>query len=300
MRGHVHDAPMALDGIVFDLDGTLVDTNAVHVEAWRRVFEDHGYKIAPDRIFQEVGKGGDNLVIDLLGKEADQKDGESLREAHPDMFGKLARKQGLKVFPRVQDLFAELKRRGLKLPFETISRADRMMKEEVLETLAEMGCYRIWIGAESGSQRILDSMQRGVTVEQVEWATRAAQRHGIEVGMFLMWGYDGEELDDIEATVEQVKKWNPNVFLTTVAYPIKNTPYFTRIADRAVLTKEWSTATDRDFAIRGRHSREYYQHADKWLRNEVAACRLEQDDPAQAAARRADGLAGDRAAGDCR
>jgi radical SAM superfamily enzyme YgiQ (UPF0313 family) len=118
----------------------------------------------------------------------------------------------------------ELKRRGLRLPFETISRADRMMKEEVLETLAEMGCYRIWIGAESGSQRILDGMQRAVTVEQVEWATKAAQRHGIQVGMFLMWGYDGEELEDIEATVEQVKKWNPDVFLTTVAYPIKNTP----------------------------------------------------------------------------
>ena len=164
-----------------------------------------------------------------------------------------------------------------------------MMKEEVLETLAEMGCYRIWIGAESGSQRVLDAMQRGVKVEQVEWATKAAQRHGIEVGMFLMWGYDGEELADIEATVEQVKKWNPDVFLTTVAYPIKNTPFFEKVADRAVLTKEWSAATDRDFVIKGRHSRAYYGHADKWLRSEVEAFRLEQVNPAEAAARRAEG-----------
>ena len=186
---------------------------------------------------------------------------------------------------------AELKRRGLKLPFETISRADRMMKEEVLETLAEMGCYRIWIGAESGSQRVLDAMQRGVTVEQVEWATRAAQRHGIEVGMFLMWGYDGEELEDIEATVEQVKKWNPDVFLTTVSYPIKNTPYFNKVADQAVLTREWSDATDRDYLIKGRHSRGYYKLADALLRGEVAAHRLERDDPAAAAARRAEALA---------
>lgn len=183
----------------------------------------------------------------------------------------------------------ELKRRGLRLPFETISRADRMMKEEVLETLAEMGCYRIWIGAESGSQRILDAMQRGVKVEQVEWATKAAQRHGIQVGMFLMWGYDGEELEDIEATIEQLKRWNPDLFLTTVAYPIKNTPYFQTVADRAVMSKEWSTGTDRDFAIRGRHSRRYYQHADRWLRNEVAAFRLESNDPVEAAARRAEG-----------
>ena len=179
---------------------------------------------------------------------------------------------------------AELKRRGLRLPFETISRADRMMKDEVLETLAEMGCYRIWIGAESGSQRVLDAMRRGVKVEQVEWATKAAQRHGIEVGMFLMWGYDGEELEDIEATVEQVKKWNPDVFLTTVAYPIKNTPYFDKVADRAILTRDWSTATDRDYAIEGRHSRAYYKHADNLLRHEVAAFRLERDDPTEAAA----------------
>ena len=185
---------------------------------------------------------------------------------------------------------AELKRRGLKLPFETISRADRMMKEEVLETLAEMGCYRIWIGAESGSQRVLDAMQRGVTVEQVEWATRAAQRHGIAVGMFLMWGYEGEELEDIEATIDQLKKWNPDVFLTTVAYPIKNTPYYGNVADRAVLTKEWSTATDRDFVIKGRHSRAYYKHADVWLRSEMAALRLGQQNPTEAAGHRTEAL----------
>ena len=66
----------------------------------------------------------------------------------------------------------ELKRRAIRLPFETISRADRMMKEEVLETLAKMGCYRIWIGSESGSQSVLDAMQRGVTVEQVNGRRR--------------------------------------------------------------------------------------------------------------------------------
>src|SRR5687767_3362951 len=64
--------PMALDGIVLDLDGTLVDTNGTHVEAWRRVLADHGYVIAPDRIFDEVGKGGDKLVPSLLGRAADR------------------------------------------------------------------------------------------------------------------------------------------------------------------------------------------------------------------------------------
>jgi anaerobic magnesium-protoporphyrin IX monomethyl ester cyclase len=181
---------------------------------------------------------------------------------------------------------AELKKRGIKVPFETISRADRMMKDEVLATLASMGCYRIWIGSESGSQRILDSMQRGVKVEQVQWAAQAAKRHGIQVGMFLMWGYDGERLEDIEATIDHVKQCSPDVHLTTVAYPIKNTAYFKKTSDLVVLERDWAESTDRDYKIRGRHSRRYYKFADQWLNNEVAAASIEHQDAAGAALKR--------------
>ncbi|HKC23193.1 MAG TPA: radical SAM protein [Thermoanaerobaculia bacterium] len=184
------------------------------------------------------------------------------------------------------DFAAELKRRGIRLPFETISRADRLMSDDVMRTLKELGCYRIWIGSESGSQRILDAMERGVTVEQVQWATKAAQRHGIEVGMFLMWGYDGEELTDIEATIEHVKAANPDIFFTTVAYPIKKTGYFEKVAPEIVLDRDWSSATDRDYKVKGRHSRAYYRFADQWLRNDVAAYRLEASDPAAAVEKR--------------
>lgn len=173
----------------------------------------------------------------------------------------------------------ELKRRNLHLPFETISRADRMMKEEVMKTLADMGCYRIWIGSESGSQRILDAMERGVKVEQVQWATKTAQRYGIKVGMFLMWGYEGETMDDIAATVDHVKKANPDVFFTTVAYPITNTKFYDVVADRLVRPKNWAATTDRDYGITSQKSRAYYKLADQWLFNEVAAERMQTSDP---------------------
>jgi radical SAM superfamily enzyme YgiQ (UPF0313 family) len=182
----------------------------------------------------------------------------------------------------------ELKRRGIRIPFETITRADRMLKDEVAATLAEMGCYRIWIGSESGSQRILDSMQRGVTTEQVQVASRLAQKHGIQVGMFLMWGYEGETEEDIAATVEHVKTVNPDIFFTTVAYPIKNTPYFQDVADRAVLDTDWEEVTDRDYKLRGRHSRRYYKFADRWLRSEVEAERLRLHDASGADVRLAE------------
>ncbi|HVM93432.1 MAG TPA: radical SAM protein [Terriglobales bacterium] len=178
---------------------------------------------------------------------------------------------------------SELKRRGLKLPFECISRADRL-SPQVAETLAEMGCFRVWIGSESGSQRILDAMERGVTVEQVQNAVTLCRSHGIQTGMFLMWGYEGEELSDIEATVDHVKKTDPDIFFTTVSYPIKGTPYFSEVANRVESLKVWSDTSDRDFRIRNRHSRQFYRFADKLLRSSVELHRLERKSDADAAA----------------
>ena len=168
---------------------------------------------------------------------------------------------------------AEIKQRGLKLPFECISRADRL-NPKVVETLAEMGCFRVWIGSESGSQRILDAMERGVTVEEVQTGVALCRSAGIQTGMFLMWGYEGEELSDIEATVEHVKKTDPDIFFTTVAYPIKGTPYFSEVADRVENLQRWKESSDREFRIRNRHSRQFYKFADKLLRSEVELKRL--------------------------
>jgi anaerobic magnesium-protoporphyrin IX monomethyl ester cyclase len=163
---------------------------------------------------------------------------------------------------------AELTRRGIKLPFECISRADRL-NPKVVETLAAMGCFRVWIGSESGSQRILDAMERGVTVEQVQAAVALCKSHGIQTGMFLMWGYEGEELDDVEATIQHVKKTDPDVFFTTVAYPIKGTPFFTEVAERIESLTPWRQGSDRDVRLRGRRSRRFYGFADQLLRGEV-------------------------------
>lgn len=191
---------------------------------------------------------------------------------------------------------AELKRRGIRLPFECISRADRL-DARVVDTLAEMGCFRVWIGSESGSQRILDAMERGVTVKQVNDAVALCRSAGIESGMFLMWGYEGEDLTDIEATIDHVKRSNPDIFFTTVAYPIKGTPFFADVADRVEMQKAWREGSDRDFRIRNRHSRQFYRFADKLLRSEVELNRLglkENVDSASLAALR-DGIAEARA-----
>jgi radical SAM superfamily enzyme YgiQ (UPF0313 family) len=177
----------------------------------------------------------------------------------------------------------ELKRRSLKLPFECISRADRLTPK-VTETLAEMGCFRVWIGSESGSQRILDAMERGVTVEQVQNAVAFCRANEIQTGMFLMWGYQGEELSDIEATIQHVKKTDPDIFFTTVAYPIKGTPYFSEVDGRVESSKPWHLGSDRELRIRGRRSRRYYSFADQLLRSEVDLDRLRRKSACDASA----------------
>jgi radical SAM superfamily enzyme YgiQ (UPF0313 family) len=164
---------------------------------------------------------------------------------------------------------AELERRGLRLPFETISREDRL-NEEIVQTLARMGCYRLWIGAESGSQKILDSMKRRTNADRVRAMVHLLQKYGIEVGMFIMLGYDGEDRADLQATVDHLKEAGPDTFLTTVAYPIKGTPYYASVADKVIARRDWEQGSDRDYTVAGRHSPRYYSFATRWMVSEVA------------------------------
>jgi radical SAM superfamily enzyme YgiQ (UPF0313 family) len=157
----------------------------------------------------------------------------------------------------------------VRIPFECISRADRL-DEQVVAAMAEMGCYRVWNGSESGSQRVLDAMQRKVKVEDVQAKTHLLQRYGIQAGMFIMLGYDGEDISDIDATVAHLKISNPDIFLTTVAYPIKGTPYYAEVESRVLSDKAWTERSDRDLTVAGRYSRRFYSFATRYMVNEVA------------------------------
>lgn len=153
------------------------------------------------------------------------------------------------------------------------------MNEDVVRTLQEMGCFRMWIGSESGSQRLLDQMKRGVKAEQVQAMTRLAKRHGIETGMFLMWGFEDENENDIAATIAHVKKANPDLVLTTVSYPIKGTEYYNRMAEQNVIVAsgKWQKSNDRDYRIRGRHSKRYYDYVNRRMYSELALQRLQEN-----------------------
>ena len=121
---------MALGGMIFDLDGTIVDSNGLHVEAFQKAFAACGYKVGRDRIFVEVGKGGDQLVPSVIGKELDRVDGDAIRAAHPKEYAKLVRERGLRVFPGARELVAEVRRRGLRTVLATSSGEEHLRATE--------------------------------------------------------------------------------------------------------------------------------------------------------------------------
>jgi anaerobic magnesium-protoporphyrin IX monomethyl ester cyclase len=156
----------------------------------------------------------------------------------------------------------------LKVKFECISRADRMNKE-VISLLKRAGCFRVWIGAESGSQKIIDAMDRRVSVEQVREMIIETRNQGIEAGTFIMLGYPGETEEDIEETINHLKISNPDYFTITVAYPIKGTSLYNEIESKKITEPEWHLSTDRDIDFKRTYPRKYYDYAVRYVISEV-------------------------------
>lgn len=163
----------------------------------------------------------------------------------------------------------------IHLPFECISRADKL-DEEMVMLLRDLGCFRIWFGAESGSQKVLDAMSRGVSREEVARATRWCQQHGLQAGYFVMFGYPGEEIDDIYQTIEFVRRQQPDIYLTTVAYPLRGTTLYDEVQDRIIYHQDWENHLQRELEIRDRFSRPLYQFAIKKLASDFRRQQLQQ------------------------
>jgi HAD superfamily hydrolase (TIGR01549 family) len=112
---------MTLRGIIFDIDGTLVDTNPAHVEAWRRAFQQLGYDVPVPRIVVEIGKGGDLLVPSVLGEAVESRDGETLRKIQKKEFLAIAERERFRVFPCVPELFQALREQKVRTALATSS-----------------------------------------------------------------------------------------------------------------------------------------------------------------------------------
>lgn len=167
----------------------------------------------------------------------------------------------------------QVRERDARIPYECITRADRL-DERTADLLAESGAFRVWIGAESGSQRILDAMDRRVSVEQVQRTIELCRERGIETGTFIMLGYPGETEEDIIRTIEHLKTASPDLFTVTVAYPITGTPFHEQVRQEIVEAAPWEMSSDRELRYNRPYSDAYYRHALRRMVHEVELHKL--------------------------
>jgi len=166
----------------------------------------------------------------------------------------------------IAELHTEFAENNLVIPFEIISRAERL-NDTILQQLKEMGCFRIWIGAESGSQKIIERMDRRVSLETVQQMIQRTQVLGMEAGTFIMVGYPGEEHADILETMHHIEACNPNLLTITKAYPIKGTGLYAEVEADFTTQLPWETSTDREIQFRLPYSDQYYNYAIRFLVN---------------------------------
>jgi len=147
---------------------------------------------------------------------------------------------------------------GAVVPFKCLMRAD-LVDERVAPALRAAGCRTVWIGAESGSQSVLDAMDKGLRVEQIERATRLLHAEGIEVGFFLQFGYPGESREDIRKTIAMVRRCRPDDIGISVSYPLPGTKFYERVRAELSAKQNWDDSADLAMMYRGPYSTGFYR-----------------------------------------
>ncbi len=176
---------------------------------------------------------------------------------HPDHIWFADDILGLK--PGWIEKFATLvKESDARVSFKCLQRAD-LVSEKIAAALAQAGCKTVWLGAESGSQKILDAMDKGDQVDDIYRATQRLQEHGIEVGFFLQFGYPGEGWDDIQMTLRMVRECMPDDIGISVSYPLPGTKFFERVKIQLGEKQNWTDSQDLAMLYRGPYPTEFYR-----------------------------------------
>jgi radical SAM superfamily enzyme YgiQ (UPF0313 family) len=132
----------------------------------------------------------------------------------------------------------------------------------------------VWMGAESGSQRVLDAMEKGIRVEQIRQAADELQRHGIDVGLFLQFGYPGEQWEDVEATLRLVHDIAPQDIGVSVSYPLPGTKFYERVRADLGEKQNWFDSDDLAMMYRGTYEPEFYRELHHVVHHDFRARRI--------------------------
>jgi anaerobic magnesium-protoporphyrin IX monomethyl ester cyclase len=170
----------------------------------------------------------------------------------------------------VEDFAALVNERRTRVPFRCLMRADQV-NPSVAESLAAAGCRMLWMGAESGSQKVLDAMEKGLQVDDIRAANRLLKAAGIDVGVFLQFGYPGEDWDDIEATLQLAREIEPADIGVSVSYPLPGTGFYERVRQELGVKQNWFDSSDLSTMYRATYAPEVYRAVHRLVHHEFRA-----------------------------
>ncbi len=153
-----------------------------------------------------------------------------------------------------------IKKENLQFKYKIQSRADLLVQEKYVEDLAVSGCNDVWMGAESGSQKILDAMDKGTTIEEIKQARRLLKTHGIKASFFLQFGYPGEEMEDIRKTIDLLIETMPDDIGISVSYPLPGTGFYERVKHELTNKTNWTDSDELALMFVSAYSPAFYKH----------------------------------------
>lgn len=170
----------------------------------------------------------------------------------------------------IEEFADVLDARDVHIPFKSLNRVDLLLKGDTIPALARAGAQIVWVGAESGSQRVLDAMEKGTTVEQIYDATRQLHAHGVQVAFFLQFGYPGETREDIASTIRMVRDLLPDDIGISVSYPLPGTPFHERVSHELDRTN-WVDSQDLAMLYQGPFRTEFYRQLHRVVHKDYRA-----------------------------
>ena len=157
---------------------------------------------------------------------------------------------------------------GGPVPFTIQTRAD-LITPGMAAALREAGCQEAWLGAESGSQRVLDAMNKGVQVAEIHTARARLKAQGIRVGFFIQLGYLGEQLEDILATRDLIDTACPDDIGISVSYPLPGTAFYEQVKAQLGAKTHWQDSNDLAMMFQGTYGSDFYRAVRELLHDQV-------------------------------
>ncbi len=162
--------------------------------------------------------------------------------------------------------FANLvEKENLRFKFKMQGRVDLLLQENNIKDLARAGCTNIWMGAESASQKILDAMDKGTTVEQIYEATRLLKKNGINPSFFIQFGYPGETKEDIEKTINMINELLPHEIGISVSYPLPGTVFFEKVKTELKEKTNWTDSDELALMFRNTYQPAFYKQLHRYV-----------------------------------